>query len=744
MLSRGFLLATFLLGALVCASAEQLTVHVIDPHGAAVAGARVAMYQKDSSSAAAVQTTSARGAAVFAHVAAGAYRVQVLAAGFAAYEGTVEVPRDAEHTAQLAVAGRSETVVVTASGTPLPAAESGAPTAVLDRRALEVMQPTAEGEALRFLPGAVVNTAGRRGGIASLFVRGGDSRYNKVLVDGVPVAEPGGTFDFGVVPLQEAERLEFVRGAVSTLYGSDAMTSVVEVFSATGRTRTPELRFGADGGHYSTAHGYASLAGARGRLDFNLFADQFHTLGQGVNDEYGNASQGGNIGVTLSPRVFLRLRARHSNNRSGVQGAWEFNGAPLASPDIDQFARQRNFLASAELAIAAPTRWQHRLRGFEYNHKRLNEDNVADRGCDVVAFDFTDCFFSAFTNNNRAGFSYQGEYAPRAWLRSTFGYEFEDENGALDSQFLTLDFTTFMPVTGTSHTRGLRRNHALYAEQVFTRGRVAAVYGFRYAHNESFGDRVVPRVSVSLLAVRGGQALSGTRLRFAYGEGIKAPRFEESFGFTGTFPTLPNPDLRAEQNRSLEGGFEQRFAAGRFSLAATYFHSLFRNQINFRVDPITFLGQYVNVNRAFAHGAEVELHGRLRRDLTLDGAYVYTSTQVLDAPFGPDPEGSPLLRRPRHLGSLRLTYLARRWGGNLGGSFVGRRPDSDFFTAPTPITHAAGYARVDLGGWYAVHPRVTLYANVENLLDRNYNEVVGYPSLGANVRAGMRFRVGGE
>ncbi|HSA94251.1 MAG TPA: TonB-dependent receptor [Terriglobales bacterium] len=741
---RGFLLVPILLGAWVCASAEQLTVRVFDPHGAAVGGARVALYKQESSTAVAVQATSAQGAAVFAQLTAGAYRVEVLAAAFAAYEGAVEIPRDAEHKAQLTVAGRAETVVVTASGTPLPAAESGAPVAILDRATLEVMQPTAEGEALRFLPGAVINTAGRRGGIASLFVRGGDSRYNKVLVDGVPVAEPGGTFDFGVVPLQEAERVEFVRGAVGTLYGSDAMTSVVEVFSAAGRTRTPELRFGADGGHFSTAHGYASLAGARGRLDFNLFADEFHTQGQGVNDEYGNSSQGGNIGVTLSPRVFFRLRARHSNNRSGVQGAWEFNGAPLASPDIDQFARQRNFLASAELAIAAPARWQHRLRGYEYNHKRLNQDDVADRGCDVAAFDFTDCFFSSFTNINRAGFSYQGEYAPRAWLRTTFGYEFEDENGALDSEFLTLDFGTFTPALGTSHTRGLRRNHALYAEQVFTRGRIAAVYGFRYAHNESFGNRVVPRVAVSVLALHGGQALSGTRLRFAYGEGIKAPRFEESFGFTGSFPTLPNPDLKAEENRSLEGGFEQGFAGGRFTLAATYFHNLFRNQINFVIDPVTFQSQYVNVNRAFAHGAEVEAHGRLRRDLTLDAAYVYTSTQVLEAPFGPDPAGSPLLRRPRHLGSLRLTYLARRWGGNLGGSFVGRRPDSDFFVAPTPITHAAGYARVDLGGWYAVHPRVTLYANLENLLDRQYNEVVGYPALGVNVRAGMRFRIGGE
>ncbi len=93
------------------------------------------------------------------------------------------------------------------------------------------MKPVAADDALRFLPGAVINTAGQRGGLASLFVRGGDSTYNKVIVDGVTVNEPGGTFDFGTLPLTEADRLEFVRGAQSTLYGSDAMTSVVQVWT---------------------------------------------------------------------------------------------------------------------------------------------------------------------------------------------------------------------------------------------------------------------------------------------------------------------------------------------------------------------------------------------------------------------------------------------------------------------------------------------------------------------------------
>src|ERR1035441_7811314 len=120
-----------------------------------------------------------------------------------------------------------------------------------------------------FLPGAVVNTSGQRGGLSSLFVRGGESRYNKVIVDGVAINEPGGTFDFGTLPLGQADRLEFVRGAQSTLYGSDAMTSVVQVWTRSGSAPVPELRLGADGGNFGTANGFASLAGAYRRFDYN-------------------------------------------------------------------------------------------------------------------------------------------------------------------------------------------------------------------------------------------------------------------------------------------------------------------------------------------------------------------------------------------------------------------------------------------------------------------------------------------
>jgi outer membrane receptor protein involved in Fe transport len=276
--------------------------------------------------------------------------------------------------------------------------------------------------------------------------------------------------------------------------------------------------------------------------------------------------------------------------------------------------------------------------------------------------------------------------------------------------------------------------------------RVSLIGGVRFVHNESFGNRGIPHVAASVLALRGGRFFSGTRLRFSYGTGIKEPRLEESFGIGG-FGIIPNPRLRPEENRSFEAGVQQGFAGGKVFLGGTYFNNLFTNQIAFSFNAASFVSQYVNLNQALAHGAEVELRARPTSRLMLDAAYTYTSTQILKAPTAVDPllsAGAPLLRRPRHSGTLLLTYTGRRWGADLGGTFLGRRPDSDFLGLLPPVKYAAGYGRVDFGGYREINRFMTAYLQVENALNRHYEEAAGFPALRANFRAGMRFRVGGE
>jgi outer membrane cobalamin receptor len=722
---RALCVSFLLFVALAAASAAELKVKVVDPQSVPVAGAQVSLFSKESDATLKFATTSAEGIASFGDLVFGRFHIQVLAPGFAPQAQEVGA-QSGVVTIQLRLARASETVVVTATRTPIAAEESGASISTLENAQLETMNPASSSDAVRFLPGAVVNDAGQRGGLSSLFVRGGDSTYNKVIVDGVTINEPGGTFDFGTLPLTEASRIEFVRGAQSTLYGSDAMTSVVQVFTRAGSTRTPELRFGADGGNFSTANGFASVAGAHGQFDYDVFGDQFKTNASGINDAYSDSLQGANLGAALNDEISLRVHLRHSNSHTGIPGEWNFNGLTLQPPDPGDGSHLNTLLGNTELAVTTHSGWQHRLTAFDYSY-RYDELNL--NGDAARVFDFPS---HEVDHINRAGFEYQGDYSERAWAHTTVGYRIENENGFVGD-------VNFPPPT-----HGQRLNQDAYVQQQISWKRLTAVAGGRFIHSSVFGNTGVPRVALTLLATRGAEIVSGTRLRFSYATGFKEPRLEQTFA--GPPFSFKNPGLKPERVRAFEAGIQQGFFRGKYALNATYFNNLFRDQINYQeIDLVNFIGQYGNINQSFAQGAEIELQARLRTRLLLSTAYTYTSTQILNNPAPIDPSfnpGNPLLRRPKHSATTLLSYLGDRWGANLSGSSVGRRPDDDFLGFN--INHAAGYVRADLGGWYAINSRVTAYANVENALDRRYNEVVGYPALPVNFRAGLRFRIGGE
>jgi len=200
------LLSSLLLLSLSALSfAAELTVKILDPQSAAVAGAQVSLSRGKESKILSTQATSAEGLATFHLADAGPYQIQVLAPGFAAE--TASVSKETEIVIHLHLATAAETVVVSATRAPVAGEAAGADVDTLSGAQLTTMQPIAADDVIRFLPGAVVNTAGQRGGLSSLFVRGGESNYNKVIVDGVTINEPGGTFDFGTLSLAQGDRM---------------------------------------------------------------------------------------------------------------------------------------------------------------------------------------------------------------------------------------------------------------------------------------------------------------------------------------------------------------------------------------------------------------------------------------------------------------------------------------------------------------------------------------------------------
>ena len=703
--------------------AADLKVRVLDPSSAPVAGARVSLLLPDGH-VLAVANSNNLGVATFANVSSNA-RIQVFAPGFAPLELAAS-STDAELAAKLKVAPQSESVQVTADATALPAERAGSSVTLLDAPTLNVLNLPELSENLRFTPGVYVSNSGQTGGLSTMFVRGGSSAYNKVQVDGVPVNEDSGSsgpFNFGVVPTMGIDRVELVRGAETTLYGGDAMTSMTQLFSASGTTGTPELRFGAEGGTFATARGFVSLAGAQSRYDYNVYAEQYNSDGQGINDSFSDSLQGANLGLRLTDTTELRLRLRHSNSRTGVPGDWQFPAGNI-SPDSDAYARQNDFIGSLALTFAPTSNWQNTFSGFEYNHRLRNQDSFSDPGRP-----FYDFPYDSRDHFNRAGFDYQGEVAERAWARSVFGFRFEDENA-----YITDAITP-------AQNHGLRRNTALFGEQLFDWKRLTFTGGVRWEHNEAFGDRAVPRATASILLLRGGHLLSGTRLRGSYSEGLRNPTFEEVEG-TRAYGVIPNASLKPEEVQATDAGLVQTLFSRRVSLSAVYFHNRFAKQINYtpvstsdpRCAGLSYCSIYENTDHAIAQGAEIELQARISRHLSAVGTYTYTNIQAANA--------NALLRRPKQLGTAMAAYTGRKWGASVAGSFVGRRTDFDYFDY-VPVNDA-GYARVDFSGYHEITHRVTAFATVQNALNRKYQEVVGYPALKANFRAGLRFRVGGE
>src|SRR3954470_12861154 len=294
-------LAAAVFAALACSFAvpaqaqQQATVNgvVTDPLGARVADAQVTL----TGGAQSRETRSGSdGAYTFANVAPGLYQVVATLSGFQPFTSDqTYVGAGATHVVNvtLQVSPLEQKVVVTAAATAITQAQTGAPVTVIDSTTLDALNKPDVLEALRLVPGAQVVQTGARGSQTSLFIRGGNSNFNKVLIDGAVANDVGGGFDFAQLSTAGVERVEVLRQTNSVMYGSDALAGVVSVETKRGRTRVPEFTYSADGGNFGTWSSDAGIGGVVKRFNYYSGYRRFETDNDVPNSDSQNGTYAG-------------------------------------------------------------------------------------------------------------------------------------------------------------------------------------------------------------------------------------------------------------------------------------------------------------------------------------------------------------------------------------------------------------------------------------------------------------------
>jgi vitamin B12 transporter len=612
------------------------------------------------------------------------------------------------------------TTVVTATRTPLAKSASPVAVSVITGAELRLRGVTALADALRDVPGVSFAQAGGFGGATQLFLRGGESKYVKVLVDGVPVNDPGGAFDFSTLTTDNIDRIEVVRGPTSVLYGADAVTGVIQVFTRRG-TGAPHVSLSARAGTYHSDDGDASVSGGLGSGDFALDLARHDTKGiYAFNNAYRSSVLSGNVHLFLDDRTDLHLALRYTD----AEYHYPTNGG---GDVVDTNAFQNGDRTSLAVDLGRTfTNWLDARLSLTSNDANGGATDNPDQvgGSGSLSLD----------NTRRRGAGLRANAHIGASTTVTGGVSLEQEDERTQSQF------TFGGITTPSVFAASRHNRAGYA-QVLTNlpSRVVLTAGARLDANEQFGDFGTYRAGANWEVVR------GTHLRASAGTGFREPSFFENYS-TG-FVT-GNPDLQPERSRSYEAGVTQDLLSGRVTVGATQFFQRFRNMIDYTGDTQSCGFSYCNVASARANGREFEAEVRATRQLVLSGNFTHLETKVLTPGFdtssgGLYRAGEQLIRRPTTSWNIGAAYKVGRAGIDAHLTHVGARSDRDFRPFPAlPVVDQA-YTLMDLGLDVRLTPaadsrQASLTLRADNLFNVRYQSEFNFLSPARTLLAGAR------
>ena len=743
-----------LLSILLCAaaaSAATIRGTVLDPAGRAVPGARVSLLAPLT--VVEERQTDAQGRYEFAGLRGGAYKLVANMPGFSTASSELEVSDTATATAnlRLEISAVDERVVVSASLVGALAPEIGSSVSVVDQAEIKDRGAESVLDVLRGVPGVEVNQTARRGGATGVFIRGGNSDYDLVMIDGIQVNQFGGDFDFAPLAVDGVDRVEVTRGPQSALYGSNAVAGVVNIVSRRGEG-PPHFSALGEGGSFTTRRFATGGSGLNRGLIWAYNLSRLDSGGVVANDNYRNQTASLSLGYSRRPRREATFHFFGNANDAGAPGP--FGSDPDHLYDTPIFPG-----GPTPRQVGLLTRDKQNLFGYQGSYTEQFSSRFRQVVTGSVATNdylFISPFGDSFSHNLRAALNTRSEItvSSKDFLVGGFEYNREQIKNTFIADASSAPF--LLPRTSLAYfaenrwspgsrwflTTGVR------VDDIRTKQLPPDGFGARPLLAASSVVKVNPRISVAYLPHQPGSGaeLGATRLHGSFGTGIRAPS-----GFELAFTN--NPRLKPERSVSFDSGVEQRLFHDRAVLDATYFYNRFEDQIVVLGGSLTNLSTFISANlgNARAQGMEISLRIQPTRSLQVEGEYTLLSTSILaldgaSLALSPFHVGQPLVRRPKNSGFYNLTWRHRSLTLNtsayIRGAVLDVEPNDGLFACTFGLPclfNNKGYINAGAGFSYALPRGFGIYGRLNNFLNQKYEESLGFPASHLNFLAGVRF-----
>lgn len=620
------------------------------------------------------------------------------------------------------------TMVISATKTPSSRESLTQPVTVITGEEIRTRGITRVSDALRLVPGASVVQNGSVGSVNTLFLRGGESRYTKVLIDGVAVNAPGGFFDFSHLTTDNVERIEVVRGPASVVYGADAVTGIVRIFTKQGRGPF-DLDVEGRAGTYDTREVTLGASGASSKLRYSLGGGAHRTDGiLSFNNQYYNGTLSGSAGITPRQGSDLVLTARYTN--AEFHYPTDFTGAPV---DSNSYRVQHRLTVGLDGGAQLTSAVKARLS--------LGTNEVSDLTEDIAV-----PFGGGAPQNPRDRSRNKRRAAEGGFVFSlpstttlNVGAEYVNESERSNS--------TTGPVGGARTPASLfdaeRHNTAFYSELISsTKAGASLTAAARRDDNSDYDAFNTYRAGVSM------PAGTSSRVRASISTAFNAPAFNQ---IRATLYTTGSPDLKPERARSWEVGLDQWLVPNTVRASAGYFNQRFSDMIQYvSGGPPSYLRSYANLTEAESNGYEGELNVTPVGEWSAFASYTVAKprvTKIGSGYTGSLKEGDPLIRRPTRSGTGSLTWARNRVGSmSVIASYVGDRPDLDFNQFPSPVVTLPAYTKLDLAASYDLlkgesgKSSLAVTLRVDNILDKKYEDVLHYAAPRRAFLVGARLR----